>query len=567
MSTSASACLQRLRQQLVGAAGLGDAGRVVVREDHRRGVARERRLDDLARVDARLRERAAEELLARDQPVLAVEEERRRTPRAAARPSSQPQVVAHRLAATSARRPRRRPRRAARRPISDRRRELRGLAPGRRLGPRQRRGRRRRTARRAPPQPLEHVARDVERAAPGDAGAEQDGDAARRRTAPPAPRREQPLARPLGFARSADSHRRSLHAAQCELRRSGPSIDRMDDAVATTPPATRPAPLPPPAPQRARQSRRSPTSAGLPAGGAPRSPASSSASPAASPRTRPPSSTRLFVKAGVDVDVVMTDAATRFVAPMTLPGAVRPAGADRPVGHAAADNGMGHIDLSRGADLDRRRAGVRRLPGAGSRRAAPTTCSSTLCLARDCPLVVAPAMNRQMWSNAATQRNVAQLAADGVAVLGPGSGDQACGEIGEGRMLEPEEIFAAVDRAARSRRSSPASACCVTAGPTFEAIDPVRGITNFELGQDGLRAGAGRRRGRRRRDAGRGPTALADAGRAWRASTCVSAADMARRRDRARRGAATCSSRVAAVADYTPAQRARAQAQEEPARR
>src|SRR5204863_2835781 len=101
-----------------------------------------------------------------------------------------------------------------------------------------------------------------------------------------------------------------------------------------------------------------------------------------------------------------------------------------------------------------------------------------------CPLFVAPAMNRQMWANAANQRNIARLVADGVVVLGPGSGDQACGETGEGRMLEPEEIIAAVLAHAQPKLLA-GRHLLLTAGPTFEAIDPVRGITNTSSGKMG----------------------------------------------------------------------------------
>ena len=93
-------------------------------------------------------------------------------------------------------------------------------------------------------------------------------------------------------------------------------------------------------------------------------------------------------------------------------------------------------------------------------------------------------MNRQMWANAANRRNVARLVADGVVVLGPGTGDQACGETGEGRMLEPEEIFAAVVASAQPKLLD-GRRLLLTAGPTFEAIDPVRGITNTSSGKMG----------------------------------------------------------------------------------
>jgi phosphopantothenoylcysteine decarboxylase/phosphopantothenate--cysteine ligase len=109
---------------------------------------------------------------------------------------------------------------------------------------------------------------------------------------------------------------------------------------------------------------------------------------------------------------------------------------------------------------------------------------STTCLARNCPLMLAPAMNREMWDNAATQRNVERLRADGVTILGPAAGDQACGEVGMGRMLEPEELLEAVLAFLAPKRLA-GRKVLVTAGPTFEAIDTVRGITNLSSGKMG----------------------------------------------------------------------------------
>ena len=192
--------------------------------------------------------------------------------------------------------------------------------------------------------------------------------------------------------------------------------------------------------------------------------------------------TRLIVKADIAVDVCMTAAACRFVAPLTLQAlSGRPVLTD--LWQSGADNGMGHINLSRDADaIVVAPASADFLAKIANGHADDLL--STLTLARDCTLFVAPAMNRQMWSNAANQRNVARLIADGVVVLGPGSGDQACGETGEGRMLEPQEIFDAViawgqPKVLAGRR------VLLTAGPTFEAIDPVRGITNSSSGKMG----------------------------------------------------------------------------------
>jgi len=193
--------------------------------------------------------------------------------------------------------------------------------------------------------------------------------------------------------------------------------------------------------------------------------------------------TRLLVKAGIVVDVVMTEAATHFLTPLTFQAlSGRPVLTD--LWQSGADNAMGHIAVSRGADAI---------------VVAPATADflakiangladdllSTLCIARECPLLVAPAMNRQMWANAATQRNVAQLVKDGVAILGPDTGELACNENGEGRMLEADALFAALV-ASRQPKVLAGRRVLLTAGPTFEAIDPVRGITNASSGKMGF---------------------------------------------------------------------------------
>ncbi|THF60626.1 bifunctional phosphopantothenoylcysteine decarboxylase/phosphopantothenate--cysteine ligase CoaBC [Pseudothauera rhizosphaerae] len=192
--------------------------------------------------------------------------------------------------------------------------------------------------------------------------------------------------------------------------------------------------------------------------------------------------TRLLTKAGAEVHVVMTEAGTHFVTPVTFQALS---------GHTVwtdlwdgrMGNNMAHIDLTRGAD------GILIAPASADTIAKlvhglADDLLSTLCLARDCPLMVAPAMNRQMWENPATRRNVAQLAADGVAVFGPAEGDQACGEIGPGRMLEPEELLESVIAFFQPKLLA-GRKVVLTAGPTFEAIDPVRGITNSSSGKMG----------------------------------------------------------------------------------
>src|SRR5581483_9057959 len=192
--------------------------------------------------------------------------------------------------------------------------------------------------------------------------------------------------------------------------------------------------------------------------------------------------TRLFVQAGITVDVVMTPAACQFIAPLTLQAlSGRPVLTD--LWNSGSGNGMGHIDLSRGADA------IVIAPASADFIAKlahghADDLLSTLCCARDVRLFVAPAMNRQMWSNAATQRNVEQLRNDGVAILGPDSGDQACGEVGMGRMLEPEAIFDAIVSSMHAQVLA-GKRVLMTAGPTFEPIDPVRGITNASSGKMG----------------------------------------------------------------------------------
>jgi phosphopantothenoylcysteine decarboxylase/phosphopantothenate--cysteine ligase len=193
--------------------------------------------------------------------------------------------------------------------------------------------------------------------------------------------------------------------------------------------------------------------------------------------------TRLFVKAGTAVDVVMTEAATRFVTPLTFQ-ALSGRRVLTDLWDSGTDDGMGHIAISRNADAivvaPASADFMARLAGG-----AADDLLSTMCLARECPLLVAPAMNRQMWSNAATQRNVARLVADGIVVLGPDTGELACRENGEGRMLEAEDLFAAV-AATLEPKVLAGKHVLLTAGPTFEAIDPVRGITNSSSGKMGF---------------------------------------------------------------------------------
>ncbi len=193
--------------------------------------------------------------------------------------------------------------------------------------------------------------------------------------------------------------------------------------------------------------------------------------------------TRLLVKSGTVVDVVMTTAATRFVSAMTFQAlSGRPVLTD--LWDTGAANAMGHIDVSRGADaIVVAPASADFLAKLVHGRADDLL--STLCLARECPLLVAPAMNRQMWAHPATQRNIAQLRTDGVTILGPDNGELACKEDGDGRMLEAAQLLAAMVAFAQPKVLA-GKRVLLTAGPTFEAIDPVRGITNSSSGKMGF---------------------------------------------------------------------------------
>lgn len=191
---------------------------------------------------------------------------------------------------------------------------------------------------------------------------------------------------------------------------------------------------------------------------------------------------RQLGKAGADVHVVLSEGGARFVTPVTFQ-ALSGNTVWTDLWDARMPNNMAHIDLGRDADAI---------------LVAPATADfiarlahgraddllSTLCLARDVPLIVAPAMNRQMWESPPTRRNVDLIRTDGVTVFGPAAGDQACGEVGMGRMLEAEELVELLEgyfvpKLLAGRR------VVMTAGPTFEAIDPVRGITNISSGKMG----------------------------------------------------------------------------------
>ena len=195
---------------------------------------------------------------------------------------------------------------------------------------------------------------------------------------------------------------------------------------------------------------------------------------------------RSLVKAGAQVQVVMTEAAAQFITPVTMQ-ALSGQAVYTSQWDAREGNNMAHINLSREADL------ILIAPASADFMAKlihgkADELLSLMCLARPLqkvPLMLAPAMNREMWAHPATQRNVAQLKADGAHVLDVGQGDQACGETGDGRMLEADEITEEL-RAFWTPKVLAGRQVLITAGPTYEAIDPVRGITNLSSGKMGF---------------------------------------------------------------------------------
>ncbi|RTL18555.1 MAG: bifunctional phosphopantothenoylcysteine decarboxylase/phosphopantothenate--cysteine ligase CoaBC [Burkholderiales bacterium] len=196
--------------------------------------------------------------------------------------------------------------------------------------------------------------------------------------------------------------------------------------------------------------------------------------------------TRLFVKGGATVQVMMTEAAEQFITAVTMQ-ALSGRAVYTSQWDARPGNNMAHINLSREADVMLVAPASADAIAALAQGRADDLVSLTALARRihECPLLVVPAMNREMWAHPATQRNVAQIQADGATVIGPASGDQACGETGDGRMLEAQEIFDEVE-AFMVPKTLRGKKLLITAGPTFEAIDPVRGITNHSSGKMGF---------------------------------------------------------------------------------
>ncbi|MDR3213674.1 MAG: bifunctional phosphopantothenoylcysteine decarboxylase/phosphopantothenate--cysteine ligase CoaBC [Azoarcus sp.] len=261
--------------------------------------------------------------------------------------------------------------------------------------------------------------------------------------------------------------------------------------------------------------------------------------------------TRVLGRVGADVHVALTEAGARFVSALTFQALSGNRVWTSPWDERM-ENGMPHIALGRGAD---------------AMLVAPATADfiarlangladdllATLCLARDCPLLVAPAMNRQMWEHPATQRNVATLRGDGVMVLGPDEGEQACGESGPGRMLAPEALCEAL-LAFFTPKQLAGRKVVLTAGPTFEAIDPVRGITNASSGKMGYAIATACARAGADVALVSGPVALPAPAGVRR----VEAASASRMRDEvfAALPGADVFIAVAAVADYRPVETA-----------
>jgi len=260
---------------------------------------------------------------------------------------------------------------------------------------------------------------------------------------------------------------------------------------------------------------------------------------------------RGLIKAGATVQVVMTEAAEHFITPVTMQAL-----SGRPVYTSQWDaregNNMPHINLSREADA------IVIAPASADFLAKllhgrADDLLSLMCLARPIervPLIVAPAMNREMYAHPATQRNLAQLRADGTVVLGVGSGDQACGETGDGRMLEPHELL---DELIAHFQPKPLAGrqVLITAGPTFEAIDPVRGITNRSSGKMGFAIARAAREAGAQVTLVAGPVALPTPRGVQRVNV-QSALDM-QRAVQASAEAADVFIAAAAVADWRPA--------------
>ena len=261
--------------------------------------------------------------------------------------------------------------------------------------------------------------------------------------------------------------------------------------------------------------------------------------------------------AGAEVRVIMTSSATEFITPLTLqavsghPVHRHLLDTDPGLMHAGAgaEAGMGHIELARWADAVLvAPASANFLARLAQGRADDLL--SAVCLATESPVAVAPAMNRQMWSNAATQANLAAIGRNGVKIFGPAEGSQACGEVGPGRMLEPADLAARMSELFATGELD-GLIVMVTAGPTWEAIDPVRGLTNRSSGKMGYAVAQAAAEAGASVVLVSGPTTLADPERVQ--TIRVTSAQEMHDTVHARVGTAHIFIGVAAVADYRPA--------------
>jgi phosphopantothenoylcysteine decarboxylase / phosphopantothenate---cysteine ligase len=256
---------------------------------------------------------------------------------------------------------------------------------------------------------------------------------------------------------------------------------------------------------------------------------------------------RLLKKEGADVRVVMTDAAARFITPVTMQ-ALSGQRVWTDLWDPSVEDNMGHIELSRDRDL------ILVAPASADFMAKVANglgddLLSTLCLARRCPLMLVPAMNVEMWQNAATQRNVATLYEDDVLFAGPTSGDQACGEQGLGRMVEPAEIVDELGAFFQPKRLA-GKRVVITAGPTEEPVDPIRILTNHSSGKMGYAVARAAREAGAEVTLVSGPVALATPQGVARVNVRT-AQEMFEQVKKAVKGADVFVS-VAAVADYRP---------------
>ena len=258
---------------------------------------------------------------------------------------------------------------------------------------------------------------------------------------------------------------------------------------------------------------------------------------------------RRLIEQGAVVQVVMTEAAKAFIAPLTLQAL-----SGRPVRDSlldpSAESGMGHIEIARWADqiviAPASADFIARLAGGMA-----SDLLTTVCLATSAPIALAPAMNQGMWNNTATQRNIDTLTADGVSLLGPASGAQACGDVGPGRMLEPADIVNYLMDSGKVRALDGTNVT-ITAGPTWEALDPVRALSNHSSGKMGYAVAAAAAAAGASVTLVSGPTALKPPS-GIRYQPVQSAEDMLAAVEREIEDCDVFIG-VAAVADYRPAQ-------------